>query len=122
MAAGAWGGGDEPVPEATDVQPASNRAMAQVRAAVRVTFPRGNALPGLRGDGMTAILPHPAAMRRPVPLRGQALFWRSSSARRYSSMTMSLSSWTEVSLASLLKVISPCCSRLIRSQISMAWP
>jgi len=57
-----------------------------------------------------------------VPLRGQALFWRSCSARRYSSMTMSLSSWTEVSLLSLLKVISPCWSRLIRSQISVAWP
>ena len=33
-----------------------------------------------------------------------------------------LSSATEVSLLSLSSVISPCCSRLIRSQISSAWP
>jgi len=122
VATGAWGDGGEPVPEAADVQPAISTAMAEENAAVRVTVPRGNALPGLRGDGMTAILPHPAGCTVRAAVRGQALFWRSSSARRYSSMTMSLSSWTEVSLLSLLKVISPCCSRLIRSQISMAWP
>ena len=60
MATGAWGDGGEPVPEAADVQPAISTAMAEENAAVRVTVPRGNALPGLRGDGMTAILPHPA--------------------------------------------------------------
>src|SRR5262249_14885782 len=49
------------VPEGRDVQPGSIKAMAQGKAAVRVRFPRGNALPGLGGDGMTAILPHTPA-------------------------------------------------------------
>jgi len=61
-------------------------------------------------------------VRRPARRRGQALFWRSSSARRHRSMTMPLSSRTEVPLLSLLNVISPCCSRLIRAQISIARP
>ena len=52
----------------------------------------------------------------------QAERWRSSRARRYSAITMSFSSWTEVSLASLSSVISPCCSRFTRSQISSTWP
>jgi hypothetical protein len=74
VAAGARGDGGEPVPEAADVQPASNVAMAQHKAAVRVMVPRGNALPGLRGDGMTAILPHPAGCT--VPGRSARWAWR----------------------------------------------
>ena len=66
--------------------------------------------------------PLAVATRRRCRCPGPRLAWRCSRARRYSAMTISFSSATEVCADGLSKVISPCCSRLIRSQISRAWP
>ena len=104
-----------------DVQAASITAAQDRATAVSVARPRGNATASPRVDGMTVILPHATEWNGRQAVLPSALR-RSASARRYSSMTISLSSVTEVSLLGLSKVISPCCSRLIRSEISSTWP
>ena len=118
------GAGDE-----LAVQPAATSAAAHDKARVTsVASGRRSALEAPRGNGMTAILPHQAGCAdRAVPgcepsAQAEAARCRSARARRYSSTTMSFSSWSEVSLVSLSKVISPCWSRFTRSQISSAWP
>ena len=105
----------------TDVQAASIVAAQARMAAVSVARPCGSARVSARMNGMPVILPHAAECNGPQAVLPSDLR-RSASARRYSSMTISLSSVTEVSLLGLSKVISPCCSRLIRSEISSTWP
>src|SRR5262249_37426547 len=63
--AGAWEAGGEPVPEAAGVQLTSIKAAAQIKMAAGMRLPRGKGPPGLRGDDMTAILPHPAGCTVP---------------------------------------------------------
>jgi len=54
--------------------------------------------------------------------QAEAARWRSSRAFRYSATTRSVSSWADVSLLSLSRVIRPPWSRFTRSHTSSTWP